>query len=97
MVQQKPSVQPSAMGLFLSRAACSEGVFSLLYSFECKLLRGVILVEFRPKMMEYSSSFALSKILGFKMIIAESPNLPRRALVLPVVRMLYSIFFHFLG
>ena len=37
------------MGLFLPRAEYSEDVFSPLYSFECRLPRGVIPVEFRRK------------------------------------------------
>ena len=89
--------QPGAMGLFFPRAACSEGVLSPLWSFECRLPRGVILVEFRAKLMEYSPSLVLSKILGCTMIFAESSYLPRRALTLPVARVLHSIFFHFLG
>ena len=83
------------MGLFLPRAAYSEGALSPVYSFECRLPRGVILVEFRAKLMEYSSSLVVSKILGFGMIFAEYSYLPRRALTLPVVRVLHDIGFPF--
>ena len=45
--------------------------------------------------MEYSSFLVLSKILGSHMIFAESPYLPRRALVLHVIRMLNYIRYPF--
>ena len=46
------------------------------YYFECKLPRGVILVELRAKLMEFSSLLVLSKILRFTMTFAEYTYLP---------------------